>query len=55
MNRNAVKLRTVFEIIASIGNQMLAVLGTLIIWVLLFGLISCPVWFPALIEQMGNK
>ena len=55
MNRNAIKFEPIYQIAALIGNQLLSILGTLVIWVLLFGLISCPVWFPAVIDLLLKK
>ena len=51
MNRNEVRHAFSQESTGPIGGKLVVVLATVIFWLLMFALLSCPAWLPGLIEQ----
>lgn len=50
MNRDEIRLNAFGRSTVSVGGQVLNALASLLFWLVLFALITCPVWLPWLVE-----
>ncbi len=50
MNRDEIRLNTAGHSFLSTSEQVLNALASMLLWLVLFALITCPVWLPGLVE-----